>query len=487
MDEPVSPPPPRRSRGRRILIWIGAILAVLILGFLFVAPPLIAGVIKSKLQAQLNERIDGTGTVGPVSFSWTGAATIRDLEIRDRNGATVASVKALKADVGVRALFSKYVIADVSIDSPRIEIRKTDGRLNLAAILKQQPASAPVPTGAPPAPAPPAPSALPKLDVRLTIRDAQLIIVGEKESTQFDVSGSYQLKHENGRLTLAGNTDVKDGSMTIDLDADVRDPSVASSPAAKVDVKIDRVPLDARMGPMLELLHPAFAKAGGSLDGTMDGTIALQHAGPLNAPEEEFLKKLNGRGRIEIRDCTFAGSEFLGKAMATLGMEKREIKLKPVEFKIVDGRIVYDNPWQWSISGSETTFTGSIGLDRTLDMVWNIPVSDEMSSKVKLSKGQTYEVPIKGTVTSPRLDWKGLVKEAAKDKLADVAKDKLGDLLGGKDEKKAEKLLEEADALHQGGKAGEAAEKYRKIKDDYRKTRVYKDNKDRIDPRSEEK
>src|SRR5688572_28702293 len=126
MDEP-APAPARRSRGRRVLLWIGAILAVLLLVAFVAVPPIVAGAIKSKLQATLDERIDGSATVGPVSFSWTGSATIRDLEISDRAGARVASVKSLKADVGVRALFSKYVIADVSIDSPRLEIRKTDG------------------------------------------------------------------------------------------------------------------------------------------------------------------------------------------------------------------------------------------------------------------------------------------------------------------------------------------------------------------------
>ncbi|HEU4338614.1 MAG TPA: hypothetical protein VFS19_00980, partial [Planctomycetota bacterium] len=229
--------------------------------------------------------------------------------------------------------------------------------------------------------------------------------------------------------------------------------------AAKVDVTFARVPLDARMGPLLELLHPAFSVAGGKLDGAVDGTLAL-----------EYLKEISGRGSIEIRDCTFSGSQFLGTLMQALAMEKREVKLKPVEFRIVDGRIHYDKPWQWTISGSETTFTGSIGLDRTLDLIWRVPV-----------KGQTYEVGIKGTVTRPRLDMKGAIKQVAEEKIEDAAMKGLESLLGGRDEKMAGRLLEEADALQRDKRTDDAAAKYRKIKDDYRKTRVYKENKDRID------
>jgi hypothetical protein len=119
--------------------------------------------------------------------------------------------------------------------------------------------------------------------------------------------------------------------------------------------------------------------------------------------------------------------------------------------------------------------------------MWHIPVTDQLASKLKVAKGQMYEIAIKGTVTHPKLDMKGAIKQVAEEKVADAAQKGLESLLGGKDEKKAQKLLDEADPLYAEGKKAEAAEKYRKIKDDYRKTRVYKDNKDRIDPRAEGK
>jgi len=475
-DLPAEAPPAKpRRRLRRVLTWTGASLGVLALTVLVAGPTVIASVARSKLQSILNARIDGTATVGSVSFSWFSGVTIRDIDIKDRAGAPVASVKSVSADVGVLSALGGRIIANARIESPRLEVRRgPDGALNLTSLVKPTAATPPSTPAAPSGPTK-IPRDLPYLNLKLTLDGAVLFIPGEKESTQFDVSGAFDLTHDAGRVTLSGSCAVKEGTVAIHAEVDL-------DGGAKVELKLARVPLDSRMGPILELLHPALSAAGGNLDGALDGGVAIQHGGPvIGASEDQLLKGISGAGRIEIRDGTFAGSQFLGQMMTALAMEKRDVKLKPLEFRIADGRIVYDKPWQWTISGSDTTFTGSIGLDRTLDMAWHIPVTEALASKLKVAKGQTYEIAIKGTVTHPKLDMKGAIKQAAEEKLEGAAKKGLEDLLGGKDEKKAKKLLEEADALQAQGKKAEAAEKYRKIKDDYGRTRVYKDNKERID------
>ncbi|HKS16917.1 MAG TPA: hypothetical protein VJU16_06365 [Planctomycetota bacterium] len=474
----VAPTPTSRPRLRRILIWTGSILGGLLVVGLIAGPPIIGSIARSKLQSILNDRIDGTATVGSVSFSWFSGVTIQDIDLKDRAGAPLASVKSIRADLGFLSVLSGRIVASVTIASPRVDVRRrADGLLNLASAMK--------PDGAPSTKGPSTTRDLPYLDVTITIQDAVALIVGEKESTRFDISGTCSFKHDRGRVSFLGSTAVKDGAVKIALEADLGDSP--TSPAAHASVILERVPLDARMGPILEILHPALSAAGGNLDGTVDGKLSLRHDRPLRGSEDDLLKGMSGTGSVHIQNCTFAGSQLLGQLMAALSTEKRDVKLNPVEFRIADGRIHYDKPWQWTISGSETTFTGSIGLDRTLDMMWHIPVTEELASKLRVAKGQTYEIGIKGTVTRPRLDMKGAIKQVAEEKIEDAAKKGLESLLGGKDEKKAEKLLEEGDALRKEGKTAEAAAKYRKIKDDYRKTRVYKDNKERIDQGAEAK
>jgi len=248
---------------------------------------------------------------------------------------------------------------------------------------------------------------------------------------------------------------------------------------------------------VLQLIHPVFSIAGGAagtLDGRVEASLSIRYDGPLTADllaaawDEIPKAGFNGGGKFEIRECQINGSALLGEIFGSLAGEKREVKMHPIQFRIVAGRVIYDNPWSWTISGSDTTFTGSIGLDRTLDMVWHIPVTDDLAQRVpalKSSKGKTLEAPIIGTVEKPRLGWKEVVAKVAGDRVEEAAKKGLENLLGGKDEKKAKTLLEEADALAGQGKKAEAAEKYRKIKDDYGRTRVYKDNKERIDKGAE--
>ena len=300
-------------------------------------------------------------------------------------------------------------------------------------------------------------------------------------------SGTLDVKLDKGRLSTEGRLGVNEGTVALKVDADFG----PTSPVSRIDLTFEKVRANADMGRFLELIHPVFALsagAGGRLDGVVEAGLNVSYAGVIT-PEIMSGKldnlrtdRVNGGGRFELKDAEIRGSELLGLLINSLAGERREIRMRPVEFKIAAGRIVYDKPWPWTISGSETNFTGSIGIDRTLDLVWHIPVTDELASRVpalKASRGKTLEAPLKGTVWHPRLAWKEIVGQAVGDKLEN--------LLGGRDEKKAQKLLEEADKLYSEGRKAEAAEKYRKIKDDCDRTRVYKENKDLIRQRMTEK
>jgi hypothetical protein len=308
-------------------------------------------------------------------------------------------------------------------------------------------------------------------------------------------SGKLDLKLEGGRASAEGRLDVNEGNIAVRVDADLRPAQEKQASSSRIDLAFEKVRANAQMGRFLELLHPVFAVAGdggGKVDGRIDAALNLTYSSALTAEmlsgklDNLRTDRLNGGGRFELRDAEVRGSELLGQLFGSLAGDRREIRMRPVEFRIDAGRIVYDKPWQWTVSGSETTFTGSVGIDRTLDLMWHIPVTDELASRVpalKASRGKTIDAPIKGSVWHPRLGWKEVVGQAVEDKLEKG----IEGLLGGRDEKKAQKLLEEADALYGEGRKAEAAEKYRRIKDDLDRTRVYKENRDRIRQRMNEK
>jgi hypothetical protein len=146
--ESAPPPeaPPRRSRLRRLLIWTGASLGVLVLVVFFGGPPLIGSIARSTLQSILDDRIDGKATVGSVSFSWFSGVTIRDIEIRTaRAPRRVRKVRECRRRRPGRARRTHHRQRANRLSATRDPPQRRRPRVNLATLLKP---TAPTPTPA---------------------------------------------------------------------------------------------------------------------------------------------------------------------------------------------------------------------------------------------------------------------------------------------------------------------------------------------------
>ncbi|MBI4565938.1 MAG: hypothetical protein HY716_14720 [Planctomycetes bacterium] len=318
--------------------------------------------------------------------------------------------------------------------------------------------------------------------------------------TGLHASGTIEATFADGRARAAGTLAVNEGTVALNADADLRE--ARNKPSSRAELKFEKVRANAAMGPLLSLLHPMFHVAGaaaGQIDGRVSLLAQLRYDGPLTSETlaggwEQFSKNLiHGGGRFEIQDCVLKGSPLLGEILSQIGGAQREIRMRPVEWIIRQGRVSYVNPWPWTLAGAETSFSGSVGLDQTLDLSWRVPVTDELAERFRIPdqmKGKTLDVPIQGTATSPRLGWKDViakvVTEGARDALRDRARDALEGLFG-RDERKAKKLLSEADELYAAGRKKEAAEKYRELNDKYERTNVYKEHRTRIRQRMNER
>src|SRR5262245_13330646 len=118
------PPPRKRSRLKLILLIAGGVLVALIVAVLVFAPPVLASTIRSQFVSNVQARMDATASLGNVSFSWFTGATLHDVSIKDRQGATIAAVKEMRADVKLLPALGGRVIADVRVDGPRLELRR---------------------------------------------------------------------------------------------------------------------------------------------------------------------------------------------------------------------------------------------------------------------------------------------------------------------------------------------------------------------------
>lgn len=297
------------------------------------------------------------------------------------------------------------------------------------------------------------------------------------------------------------------------------------------DVVVDGLNASAGLEPLLARVHPAFASAraieGAGLDGLVSTNLAIRYDAPLPldtlAAGWSALPKapLSGNGSLSIDEGLVETSPFFAKLLAAFDQPTNPtFDLQPLGFAVQAGRLAYTSPWTWTIQGTETNFAGSVGLDGTLDLRWRVPITGGLADQNRFFSeiaGETFEVALGGTLSSPRFDLAGALArvarsaaenrireeiEDAESDLRDKAKELLGEeidkvLGGGEVEETAtalEKLLgggkvdpadllKKADELWDAGKKKEAAPLYRRIRDEFPLSPVYLLNKKRVKAR----
>lgn len=77
-----------------------------------------------------------------------------------------------------------------------------------------------------------------------------------------------------------------------------------------------------------------------------------------------------------------------------------------VNFRVLDGR-VYHQGMQFQVGDVTMRSEGSVGLDETLALILHVPIQDKWIEGQALLvglKGQSLSIPVRGTLTSPRMD-----------------------------------------------------------------------------------
>lgn len=208
------------------------------------------------------------------------------------------------------------------------------------------------------------------------------------------------------------------------------------------------------IAPIASLVNPIFAVTGDpgtSLSGMIDAVVDLTISGPLteadlNGGWDGFRKeRIDGTGTVALSAGTVQGSTVLLKlADLLLGGGVSEVTMEPVRFTIRKGRLSYDKPLRMSVKGLEMVWTGSVGLDRTLDLKLDIVVNDSLRARVPFLSRlavTTLSMPVRGTTARPEVNvgsvLTDLAKQAALGSLGGNVGGVLGGILGGRDSKPA--------------------------------------------------
>ncbi|MEW6071480.1 MAG: DUF748 domain-containing protein [Planctomycetota bacterium] len=330
--------------------------------------------------------------------------------------------------------------------------------------------------------------------------------LGRFAAAGFDTAGTVHVDLEGGRTAWRGSLAANGGTLALEgaLDHSPAAAPDAPPPRSTLKVAMAGVGANSRLSPLLSLMHPAFgavdALKGGEIGGRIDCDLELAYTGPLTAevlaggwpawPKEH----IDGRGTFAIRGATLRGSPLLGAMLGELGLDAgRTMDVHPIELTIEKGRVKYARPWTWTIGETKTAFTGSIGLDETVELAWKVPIDDALVAKygfLSALRGEQIEVPITGTVRAPKLEWKDLITDLASRAAKNELQSRLG-LGGGGDAAGAghatddpAELLRQADSLWKAGKKAEAAPIYKRLRDEYKLSLVYALNRDRIKERA---
>lgn len=322
--------------------------------------------------------------------------------------------------------------------------------------------------------------------------------LGRFKRPEVELAGELALDVQEGRTRIDGELRANGGTLELRTDLDLA-PSGDGATRSTLGVHAVDCGANSGLAPLFALIHPAFAGielTQGRIEGRFDLALDVAYDGPLTLEQLESgwsalpKQPISGKGRFELRGATLLGSPLMA-LLEDFGIDtSRSVDLKPIEFAIERGRLSYTQPWTWTLSGVETTFSGSIGLDQSLDLAWNVPVTGKLVERysfLSILEGSVIRVPLHGTVKKPKLELESLLTDLA----SQAAKQELGSRLGlgGGGEKNDHAndptaLLKEADRLWDEGKKTEAAAIYKRIRDEFEISLVYLLNKDRIKDRS---
>jgi hypothetical protein len=221
--------------------------------------------------------------------------------------------------------------------------------------------------------------------------------------------GPLNLPVSEGQLTAAPKLLLNTTPMTVALDAGPLLQNVRISPEMcrswlkyVAPLVADAAQAEGRFS--IDLTQPARipldAPAAGELHGALKVHAAQVGPGPLS---RQFLILADQiKAAVERKPLAAAGA---GGSAVWLTMPEQL-----VPFDVAGGR-VYHRELQFASKDVVIRTRGSVGLDQTLDLAAEVPVQDRWVEREPLLaglRGQTLQIPVSGTLRSPRLDNRGL-------------------------------------------------------------------------------
>lgn len=174
----------------------------------------------------------------------------------------------------------------------------------------------------------------------------------------------------------------------------------------KLGAKVDRLQLTPEMCDRgLQYIVPIVAGVAGA-----EGLISLELADcriPTDDPSETELT-----GTLTVHNAELTGSPLVQSLAAALRLPAtaRIAERSTITFRMAEGRVEHHG-LQVVLGNVTVNFNGSVGLDHTLNLTAEVPLSSgplrDLADDLRLDQ-QTLRIPITGTLENPVLDLRAL-------------------------------------------------------------------------------
>ncbi len=222
------------------------------------------------------------------------------------------------------------------------------------------------------------------------------------------------VKITNGLLTIAPfSTNANNGQVNFAASVDLTQSPMLLRTAGPIDMFKDIRISDKVSHKLLIYLNPIFANAV-----NVSGAASLR-CEKLTIPLDSGNKKdLEIAGTIKVDNLRLKASELLGQIIALSGIGRSDvaITLQPTHFVLENGSLSYTN-MQIDIGDNPVNFSGTIGLDGSLNMTVTLPytVEGKIVRTGEEAKETRIQLPLKGTIKKPEINTGKLIEEQLKE------------------------------------------------------------------------
>jgi hypothetical protein len=232
---------------------------------------------------------------------------------------------------------------------------------------------------------------------------------------------------QNGLLKIAPFTStVNNGQINFAAQADFKEKPTLFKTTRPMQIIKDVQINDQTTRKLLKYLNPIFA------DATNVNGIANLSCERLSIPLSAAAKnEAEIIGTVWVNQLRMQTSDFLVQIITLLGGNTTgtTITIHPTRFVLSDGFLKYDD-MQMDVGNNPVNFSGTIGLDKSLEMSVTLPYTTEgRTIRVGSTSTNRITLPITGTVDHPKLDTKKLLENQLQQELQQQLLKGLNDIL----------------------------------------------------------